>query len=164
MELILPKLGLFFWTLVVFLSVFLILRKFAWKAILNAIHEREKSIEEALKAADKAREEMKNLTAENDRLLARARDEREAMLKEARGMREQIVATAKEEAARQAADMVEKARQQIQAEKMAAITELKNQVAVMSIQVAEKVLRDKLNDREAQSKVLQSALADLRLN
>ena len=134
------SIGLFFWQSLVFLLLIFLLRRYAWKPILNAVNEREQSIEGALKAAEKARQEMESLQASNEAILKEAREERERILKEARDMKNNIVAEAKEMAAAEADKTVAAAKAAIEAEKAAAVAELKNQAAVLSIEVAEKVL------------------------
>ncbi|MEM6269068.1 MAG: F0F1 ATP synthase subunit B [Bacteroidota bacterium] len=164
MDLLLPKLGLFFWSLVIFVILVILLRRYAWKPILESLNKREASIQDAIDEAKKAREEMANLKAANDDLLRQARVERDAMLKEARDMatkiRNEANATAQEEASR----IIEKAREDIRAEKMQALTEVKNQVAQLSLQIAEKVLRHEMKDQSAQSEVVDKLVSELTLN
>lgn len=164
MELIQPAIGLIFWMSVSFLLLLFILRKFAWKPILKMLSERETSIATALDSARKAKEEMANLKADNERLLNEARAERDRMLKEARDTKDAIVAEAKSKAQSEANKVLQQARETIQTEKMAAITELKNQVASMSIEIAEKILRTELGNDEKQKALVQSLLKDINLN
>jgi F-type H+-transporting ATPase subunit b len=164
MELIQPAIGLIFWMSVSFLLLLFILRKFAWKPILKMLSDRETSIAEALNSARKAKEEMANLKADNERLLNEARAERDRMLKEARDTKDAIVAEAKSKAQAEANKVLQQARETIQTEKLAAITELKNQVATMSIEIAEKILRTELGNDEKQKALVQSLLKDINLN
>jgi len=164
MELVTPAIGLVFWTTVTFLILLVLLRKYAWKPILNMVKEREASIEEALSAADKAREEMARLQADNDRILKEARQERDTILKEARDMKENIIGEAKERASKDADTIVAQAREQIQNEKMAVLTDLRNQVAEMAIEIAEKVLQKELEDKDKQAQLVAEQLNDFKLN
>ena len=141
MELVKPEFGLVFWMTVSFLIVVFILSKFAWGPILNSLKERETSIEDSLNAAKKAKDEVANMKSENEQLLKQARNERDMMLKEARETKDAIVNEARAKAQSEADRMIATARETIQNEKMAAITELKNQVATLSIEIAEKVIR-----------------------
>lgn len=164
MELVLPNLGLFFWTSILFLMIFLILRKFAWSGILTAIHDREASIEASLQAAEKARDEMSRLQADNQKLLDEARRERDLILKEAREVKDKILSEARESAASESARAIESARKQIEAEKMAAITELKNEVGKLSIEIAEKILRQKMSDGKEQEATVNRLINEMQLN
>lgn len=164
MDLLIPKLGLFVWSLVIFLILVFILAKFAWKPIMAMIHEREEEIQNSIDEAKRVREEMANLKAENEKLLAEARIERESMLKQARDMASQILAKAREEADENSKRSVEKAREEIRAEKMAALTEVKNQVALLSIEIAEKVLRQELANTEVQKTLVDKLVKELHLN
>lgn len=156
--------GLIFWMTVSFLAVLFILKKFAWKPILETLSEREKGIEDALSEARKAREEMAALNAKNEELMRSAREEREVLLKEARDIRDREIAQAKERAKAEADALLARARADIQNEKNAALTEMKNQVAELSILVAEHILREKLGDAAAQRSLVDKVLteADLR--
>ena len=145
------SIGLFFWQSLVFLLLIFLLRRYAWKPILNAVNEREESIEGALKAAEAAREEMKALQSNNESIMKEAREERERILKEARDMKNSIVAEAKETAVAEAEKTVAAAKAAIEAEKAAAVAELKNQAAVLSIEVAEKVLGQELSAENKQT-------------
>lgn len=164
MEVIMPKLGLFVWALVIFLIVFFLLKKFAWKPILDALKAREESIENSLQEAQKARDEMSNLKAENEKILREARAEREIILKEARDMKDAIVNEARTEAKEEADRMISNAREEIMSEKMRAITEIKNQVGMLSLEVAEKLLRRELQNKDEQQKVVDQLVEDLKLN
>lgn len=156
--------GLFFWQTILFIVLLLLLRKYAWKPILTAVNDRERSIESALNEAKKAREEMALLTSENERVLKEAKIERDAILKEAREMRDTMVLNAKEEAKKEADYLVENARLAIQNEKAGAITELKNQIAILSIEVAEKVLKKELSDQTAQEALAMDMINQAKLN
>lgn len=164
MDLITPEFGLVFWTLITFLLLLFILRKFAWKPILGAVSEREEGIKEALASAEKARQEMENLNADNQRILQEARAEREAMLKDARDMKNKMIADAKEEAQAQASKMIEQAQAAIESEKKSAINELKNHVAELSIDIAEKVVKQELSQDGKQLKLVEEMLSDTALN
>jgi F-type H+-transporting ATPase subunit b len=162
--LVTPSIGLIFWMTVTFLIIFLLLAKFAWKPILKMIKDREDSIEGAIKAAEKAREEMKELQAGNERILAEARAERETMMKEARDTKEAIIAEAKAKAKMEADRLVAQARETINNEKLAAITELKNQVATLSIDIAEKILKETLSSDEKQKTLVNNLMKEVTLN
>lgn len=164
MGLITPDYGLLFWMLLAFSVVLIILKKFAWKPILNALKEREKSIEGALKSAEKAKAEMAKLQADNEKILAEARLERDKLIKEARQMKDKIVEDAKAQAQVEAQKMIEAARLSINSEKKAAIKEIKDQVAELSIQVAEKLIKDKLATSADQSAYIDKLLKDIKLN
>lgn len=156
--------GLFFWQLLLFLVLLFVLRKFAWKPILGAVEEREKSIEDSLASAEKAREEMARLQSDNERILAEARVERDSILKEAREIKDKMINDAKAEAGAQAEKIITNAKEQIQNEKMAAVTELKNQVAEMSIEIAEMVLGKELDDKTKQGEIVKEQLDNFKLN
>jgi F-type H+-transporting ATPase subunit b len=164
MELVKPEFGLVFWMTVSFLIVVFILRKFAWGPILSSLKERETSIEDALNAAKKAKDEVANMKAENEQLLKLARNERDMMLKEARETKDAIVNEARAKAQSEADRMIASARESIQNEKMAAITELKNQVATLSIEIAEKVIRQQLASDDKQKALVNDLLKDVKLN
>ena len=164
MELVTPAIGLIVWTTLTFLILLFLLGKFAWKPILKAVKDRESSISDALKSADKAREEMEELKSDNERILREARAERDGILKDAREISEKMVNEAKAKASAEGAKMVEQAREQIENQKMAAITELKNQVAKMSIDIAEKVIRKELSDKANQEALVGEQLQDFKLN
>jgi F-type H+-transporting ATPase subunit b len=157
------SLGLFFWQLILFVALVLLLKKFAWKPILNAVNEREEGILKALESAENARKEMQNLTADNERILKEARIERDAMLKEAREMKDSIITEAKGEAHAQATKVIEQAKATIESEKHAAIAEIKNQVAELSLEIAEKVMRSELSDKNKQIKLVEEMLKEVKL-
>ncbi|WP_264520067.1 F0F1 ATP synthase subunit B [Flavobacterium sp. N1994] len=156
--------GLFFWQTLIFLLLIFLLKKFAWKPILDAVNEREEGIKNALLSAENAKKEMQNLKSDNEKLLADARVERDAMLKEAREIKDKIVSEAKEEAQVQAGKMIEQAKAAINSEKNAAMAELKTQVSSLSIEIAEKVLRNELADKGAQTKLVEKMLDDVKSN
>jgi F-type H+-transporting ATPase subunit b len=156
--------GLFIWQMVIFVGLILLLKKFAWKPILDAVNEREEGIKNALESAENAKKEMQDLQADNQRILQEARVERDSMLKEAREMKERIVADAKNEAQAQGQKMIEQAKAAIESEKNAAMNELKLQVSTLSLSIAEKVLKDELSNKEAQTKLVEKMLGDVKLN
>lgn len=158
------SLGLFVWQTILFILLILLLKKFAWKPILNAVNEREEGIKNALAEADKARQEMQNINADNERILKEARTERDGMLKEAREIKNNLIEEAKEEAKTQANKLIKQAKNSIQSEKLAAITDLKNQVAELSINIAEKVVKDELSNKDKQLKLVAQMLKDAKLN
>ena len=164
MGLMIPETGLVIWMIITFLILLFLLRKFAWKPILKMIKDREDSIDSALKSAEKAKEEMRNLQSDNEKILAQARHERDQMMKEARDMKDAIVGEAKGKAKEEADKMLSAAREAIQNEKMAAITELKNQVAVLSVEIAEKILKRELSDENKQKDLIGDLLKDTKLN
>jgi F-type H+-transporting ATPase subunit b len=164
MDLVTPQLGLIFWMVVTFATALFVLGRYAWKPILKALNDREESIADALNAAKKAKEEMANMKADNERLLQQAHIERDKMLKEARELRDAIVAEAKGKAHIEANKLIVTARETINNEKLAAIAELKNQVATMSIDIAEKILRHELSKDDKQKALMESLLKDVSLN
>ncbi len=164
MELVTPSIGLVFWTLVSFLILLMLLKKLAWKPVLAAIHERERSIEDALNKAELARAEMSRLSNENEILLKEARVERDQILKEAKELKDQIVAEAKNAAQTEGAKLIEKAKIEINNQKIAALDEVKNQVASLSLAIAEKVLRKQFDDKQKQDALVSDLLKDVKLN
>lgn len=156
--------GLFIWQTIIFVGLILLLKKFAWKPILDAVNEREEGIKNALLSADNARKEMQNLQADNQRILQEARMERDSLLKDAREMKEKMVADAKNEAQAQGLKMIEQAKAAIESEKNAAMAELKLQVSTLSLEIAEKLLKDELSNKEAQVKLVEKMLGDAKLN
>ena len=164
MELVKPDFGLIFWMTVSFLIVVFLMRKFAWGPILSSLKERETSIEDALNQAKKAKEDVANMKAENERILQEARNERDKMLKEAREAKDAIVNEARSKAQVEGDRIITIARETIQNEKMAAVTELKNQVATLSIEIAEKVIRQQLSNDEKQKTLVSDLLKEVKLN
>lgn len=156
--------SLIFWTTVIFIVFFLLMRKFAWKPILGAVKGREDSINNALLAAENAKKDMQNLKSDNEKLLAEARAERDLMMKEAREIKEKMIADAKSEAQAQGEKMIDQAKASIESEKNAAMAELKNQVSSLSLEIAEKLLQDELSNKEAQTKLVEKMLGDAKLN
>ena len=164
MDLIKPDFGLVFWSLITFVILLFVLRKFAWKPILGAVEDREEGIKSALASAENARKEMENLKADNERILQEARSEREALLKEAREIKAKIIADAEEDAQAKASKMIEQAQAAIESEKKAAMAELKNHVAGLSLEIAEKVVREELSNKDKQLQLVESMLGDAKLN
>jgi len=164
MGLMIPETGLLIWMLIAFLIVLFLLTKFAWKPILGMIKDREKSIEDALQSAENAKAEMNNLKAENEKILQEARNQRDSMIKEAREIREQMIAEAKGKAKAEGEKMLTSAREAIQNEKMAAITDLKNQVAQLSIEIAEKIIARELSSENKQKELIGDMLKSVKLN
>jgi len=164
MGLVTPNPGTIFWMVLIFGIVFLILRKFAWKPILNALKDRENTIANALNAAEEARRDVEGLKADNDRIIASAKKEKDLILKEAKELKDKIIAEARDKAVTEAQKSIDQAKQQIQAEKNAAITEIKNQVADLSVLIAEKILKNELKDKAEQEKVVNNLLKDIKLN
>ncbi|MEJ2112221.1 MAG: F0F1 ATP synthase subunit B [Flavobacteriaceae bacterium] len=164
MDLVTPDVGLLFWTFISFAVLFFLLKKFAWKPIVGTVNDREKSIREALASAEKARLEMQNLQADNERILKEARVERESMLKEAREVKNKMIADAKEEAQNQANKLITQAQAAIESEKNAAMAELKSHVAGLAVDIAEKVVREELTNKDKQLKLVQSMLGEAKLN
>lgn len=164
MDLLTPELGLFVWTLLAFLIVFFILKKFAWKPILATLNEREKGIADSIAAADRVKKEMALMQSENEKLMQTAREERSVMLKEAKQMGEQIVNKAKEDTRAITDKMISDAQQQIQQQKMAALTDVKNQIGALAVEVAEKVLRQQLGTEAAQNAYNELLSKEVKLN
>lgn len=164
MELVTPSIGLVFWTAIAFICLLILLKKFAWKPILSAIHEREQSIDEALNKAELAKQEMARLTAQNEELMKEARAERDRILKEAKTLKDSIVQEAKTQAHNEGAKLIEKARIEIENQKKAALSELKTQVSALSLDIAERVLRNQLDDKSKQQELVSNLLKDVELN
>ena len=164
MELITPGLGLVFWMTLAFLFLVYILGKFAWKPILQMLKERETSIHEALNAANQAREEMKQLHFSNETLLQEAKNERDAVLNEARKIRDKLIEEARVKAGEEASRIVEGAKASINNEKMAAITDLKNQLAQYSLEIAVKILQRELSDPARQEEYIRDLLKEVKFN
>jgi F-type H+-transporting ATPase subunit b len=156
--------GLFIWQVLIFVGLILLLKKFAWKPILDAVNDREEGIKNALLSAENARKELQNLQADNQRILQEARLERDNMLKDAREMKDKMVDDAKNEAQAQGLKMIEQAKAAIESEKNAAMAELKLQVSTLSLSIAEKLLKEELSNKEAQTKLVEKLLGDVKLN
>ena len=157
------SLGLFFWQSLIFIGLLFMLRKFAWKPILGAVNDRETSIKDALASAEAARDEMKNLQSDNQRILKEARAEKEALLKEARTTRSELINGAKEEAQEEAQKILSQAQDAIQSEKRAAVKELKEQVGSIAMEIAEKVLQKELENKDRQLELVDQLLQDTKL-
>lgn len=155
--------GLFFWQLFVIIVLAFLLWKFAWKPILNALNDREQGIHDALESAEKARKEMQNLQADNEKLLQEARVQRDAILKEARELKDKVISEATIEAQQKANQIVSQAQITIQNEKNAALADIKNQVGALSIEIAEKVVREQLSHKEKQHRLIEEMLEDVTL-
>ena len=164
MGLVTPGLGLIVWTTLSFGIVMFLLGKFAWKPIMAGIKEREESIENALASAEKAKEELTKLNEENEKVLAEARLEREKILKDARAMRDNMVSEAKEQAQNEANKIVEKASRDIEEKKAALLHEVKSMVATTSVDIAEKILKKELAQKDAQKEMVDGLLKDIQLN
>ena len=152
--------GLFFWQLLIFIFLVLLLKKFAWKPILDTVNERESSIKDAMSEADKARNEMAAIQESNQKVLKEARAEREALLKDARNTGAEIIAQAKTDAKTEANKIISQAQEAIQNEKRAAVNELKNQVAKISLEIAEKVIDTELANKDKQTQLVDKLLKD----
>jgi|TARA_B110000977_G_scaffold53988_1_gene73493 F-type H+-transporting ATPase subunit b len=157
------SLGLFFWQSLIFIGLLFMLRKFAWKPILDAVNDRETSIKDALASAEAARDEMKNLQSDNQRILKEARAEKESLLKEARATRSELINNAKEEAQVEAQKILSQAQDAIQSEKRAAVKELKEQVGSIAMEIAEKVLQKELENKDRQLELVDQLLQDTKL-
>ncbi|MFT5972145.1 MAG: F-type H+-transporting ATPase subunit b [Cryomorphaceae bacterium] len=158
------SIGTVLWSSIAFIIVVFILAKMAWKPILASIRERENSIDDALKSAEKARKDLANLQSSNEELLKEARGERDAMLKDARSTKDKIIAEAKEKAEAEYSKILSSAKEDIRTEKLAAITELKKQVADLSIHIAEKVIRQELSADQKQKDLIDKYLEEAKLN
>ena len=156
--------GLFFWQLIILVVLILLMVKFAWKPIMNTITEREEGIKDALLSAENAKKEMMALKSDNQKLLDEARAERDAMIKEATAIKDKMIADAKFEAQTQGAKMIEQAKATIESEKNNAVAEIKNQVSSLSLEIAEKLLKEELSNKESQTKLVEKMLADVKLN
>jgi F-type H+-transporting ATPase subunit b len=164
MQLVTPDIGLLFWMLVSFLIVFFLLKKCAWKPILNMLNEREYGIEQALKAADKAREEMQKLQANNERILDEARAEREKIFRQAQEMKDKIIDEARKQAIVEKDKIIHDARVSIETEKNLAIREIRNTAAELSVQIAEKVLRRELSAEQKQREAIEQMIKEIPVN
>lgn len=164
MELIQPGLGLIFWMTLSFGLVLFVLGKYAWKPIMKMLREREEAIDSALHEADKAREEMKQLRFDNEILLREAKDERDAILAEARKIREKMIEEARLKAGQEAQRVIDGAMERIENEKMAAIVDLKNQIAQLSIEIAEKVIRTELAGDNKHDELIQRLIREMQIN
>ncbi len=164
MQLVTPGIGLIFWMLVSFSLLLYVLGKYAWTPIMKGIHQREDAIEKALEAANDAKKDMLKLKAGNEQLLRDAKDERDALMRDARKMKETILDDARAKAAEEANRIVENARENIQFEKMAAINDLKNQIATISIEIAEKLISKELENKQQQQLLTEKLLKEVKIN
>lgn len=164
MKLLSPDPGLLIWTLLAFLVVFFILKKFAWPAIIKGLKEREEGITEAIASAEKVKAEMAQLKNENEALIQKAREERATMLKEAKETADKMVAEAKDKAKSEYDKILTDAQQAIQQQKNAALTEVKNQVGALVVEVSEKILRRELSNKTEQEKYINDLAKEVKLN
>lgn len=164
MDLLIPNFGLFFWTLLAFLIVLFILKKFAWGPIVKTLHERESGIADSIAAAEKVKEEMKQMQVQNENLLIQAREERTLMLKEAKETKDKIISEAKDQAKAEANKILEDTRMQIERQKNAAMTEVKNEIGKLSVEVAEKILRKQLANQGEQQGFVKMLADEIKLN
>lgn len=164
MDLLIPEIGLVVWHSIAFLLLLFLLAKFAWKPVLKSIKEREDSIDNALASAEKAKQEMARLTSENEELLKAARAERDVILKEAKDLKDQIVADAKQTAQVEGVKLIEQAKKEIDDQKKRALAEVKNQVSVLSLDIAKKVLQQEFANEAKQEELVADLLKDVRLN
>ena len=164
MDLVTPQIGLLFWTVLIFLTLVFLLAKFAWKPILKMVEERTKNIEDALNSAENAKKEMAGLKAENEQIMKEARAERDKIVREAREMKDKIIEESKETAKAEADKILAQARKLIDDEKRAAMNELKDQVASLSIEIAEKILTKELSDKKKQAELIDDILNQSNLN
>jgi len=162
MGLLMPHTGTVIWMLIGFLTVFFLLKKFAWKPVLNALKQREDSIENALRAADAAKKDMERLNADNEKIIAAAKQERDRIIKEARELKETIVIDAKEHASSEAQKLIETARKNIKAEKETAIKQISDHVAQLSVLISEKLLQEKLSDTKEQKDLIDRLLREVK--
>jgi len=164
MGIIEPGIGLLFWMTLTFVILLFLLAKFAWKPIVNAVNDRETSIVDALNQAKLAKKEMEVLKADNERIIREAKIERDAILKEAREIKDRIVGEAKDAAKTEGDKMIESAKQTINAEKNAAMADIKSQIGTLSVNIAESILKQKLDNSEAQNELVQNYLNKSNLN
>lgn len=163
MNLLHPE-SLIFWSVITFIILLFLLKKFAWGPILSAVETREKTINDALSAADEAKRQMEQLKSDNEKLLLQAKAERDALLKEARELKDQMIAQAKEEASKQAGNLLQQAKDSIENEKKTALAELRSQVALWSLDIAEKLVRKELSDKQKQEQLVEQMLKETTLN
>lgn len=164
MQLVTPDIGLIFWMLVSFLIVFFILKKFAWKPILNMLRSREDTIEQALEAAEKAKSEMEKLKADNRKILEEARAEREKIFREATEIKDKIISEAREQATKEKEKIMDETRASIQAEKNVALKELREFTAGLSVEIAEKLLRRELSNDQKQKSLIEELTKEMPTN
>lgn len=159
-----PDYGTIFWMVIIFSITLYILAKFAWKPILTSLKDREETIADALSAADKARQEVEGLKADQEQIIAEARREKDVILKEAREIKDKILAEAKSQAQSEGNKLLDAARTQIEAEKNSAIQDIKKQVVELSVLVAEKIIQKELKETKDQEDLVNSLMNDLKLN
>jgi F-type H+-transporting ATPase subunit b len=164
MELVSPGIGLIFWMTLAFLALLYILGKYAWKPIMKSLKEREVTIQDALNSAERAKEEMKQLQFSNENLLKEAKNERDALMAEARKIRDSVIEEARQKAGEEANRILNTARESIHFEKMAAMTELKNQLADLSLEIAKKILKRELSDPKKQEEYVKELLKEVKFN
>ncbi len=164
MDLLTPEFGLFFWTLIAFVTVLYLLKKFAWRPILDAMNERERTIADSISAAEKVRNEMANMKSEHELLLNQAREERTLLLKEAKDTKDKIINEAKEQAKEEAAKIMQETSQQIEYQKNAAMLDIKNQIGNLVIEVSEKVIRKELANKAEQNQYIKTLANEIKLN
>lgn len=164
MDLITPGIGLIFWTLIIFSILLFVLRKYAWRPVNNAVKTREQTIRAALQSAENAKKEMEKLKSDNERILLEAKNERDAIMKEARDVKEKFIAEAKKTADEEAKKMINVARKTIENERASVISDIKEQIARLSVDVAEKVLREKLKDEKEGRELVDRLLKEIELN
>ncbi|MEO6962610.1 MAG: F0F1 ATP synthase subunit B [Puia sp.] len=164
MDLLIPSFGLIFWTLLAFVIVVMVLKKFAWKPILQSLNDREKTISDSLATAERVKAEMAQMKSENEALLARAREERALMLKEARDTKDMIITEARDQAKIEAGKIITDAQVAIEHQKMAALTDVKNQIGNLVVEVSEKILRRQLENKSEQETYIRQLAAEAKLN
>ena len=157
------SIGLFFWQTIIFVILIFLLKKFAWSPILKAVNDREQGIKDALDSAKAAKKEMQSLQADNEKIMKEARAERDSLLKEARDLKNSMISQAKDEAKSEAQKIIESANEAILNEKNAAVSDIKKQVASLSIEIAEKLLKEKLSDDNKQMKIVEDLIKDVKL-
>ena len=157
------SIGLFFWQTIIFVILIFLLKKFAWSPILKAVNDREQGIKDALDSAEAAKKEMQSLQADNEKIMKEARAERDSLLKEARDLKNSMISQAKDEAKSEAQKIIESANEAILNEKNAAVSDIKKQVASLSIEIAEKLLKEKLSDDSKQMKIVEDLIKDVKL-
>jgi F-type H+-transporting ATPase subunit b len=164
MDLITPDFGLFFWMMVTFTLVFVVLKKFAWKPIVQALKEREDNIQEGILNAEEAKNELKNVKVKSDKILSESVVERDILIRQGREIKETLLAEARQQAEADAKRIVESAKKIIEEEKIAAINQIKLQVASLSVEIAERILRKKLEDGKDQKELMNTLLDEFKLN
>lgn len=164
MELLTPGIGLIFWMTIIFVIVLVILGKWGWPVLIKSIKKRETDIRDSLDAAKKAQEEMKQLKLDNETLLQEAKRERDELLKDAKKLKDQIIEQAKQQASLEADKIIVQARENIETEKRKAVEDLKNQISIFSIEIAEKVLKSELSDKEKSEKIISQELENIKFD